>query len=89
MGKKIWILLSGKIVGILGLGRIGRRTAELFSSLGANVYGSDLFPDKVWAEKNGITLVSNEELLKVSEILSIHLALDKNNPFVLGENEYQ
>ena len=85
--KQTGSLLSGKKIGILGLGRIGRRVAELLRKLDTQVYGADLYPDSVWAKNTGVTLVSIEELIRASDILSIHLSVLKENPFQLGEKE--
>lgn len=80
-------LLVGKRIGILGLGRIGRRVAEILHQLGAEVYGADLLPDNSWALKNGVKIVTTEELLATSDILSIHLSFKEDALFLLGEKE--
>jgi len=85
--KKTGNLLKGKRVGILGLGKIGKRTAQILTKLDTEVYAADIFPDKDWAKSNGIKVVSYEELLKTSDILSIHLSFNKDNPFCLGQKE--
>jgi D-3-phosphoglycerate dehydrogenase len=67
-------LLVGRKVGILGLGRIGRTVAEMLIKLGAEVSGSDIKPDPKWLKANRVTLRSTGELLKESEILTIHVS---------------
>ncbi len=85
--KKAGNLLKGKKVGILGLGRIGKRVVEMLIGLGAKVCGTDIFPDEEWVNELGVTIVSVEELLAKSDILSIHLACTEDNAFVLGAKE--
>jgi len=80
-------LLSGKKVGILGLGGIGKRVAEVMLKLGTEVYGTDIHPDVQWADKSGVKLVSFAELLRVSDILSIHLSEVKDKPLKIGKAE--
>ena len=80
-------LLAGKTVGILGLGRIGRNVSETLVKLDAKVIGTDIHPDNAWAEKNGVRVVSLNELLVKSDILSLHLSVLPQNPFVLGREE--
>ena len=72
--KQMGFLLKGKTVGVLGLGRIGRTTAELLLRLGAKVIGSDINPDKEWLKKTKIPLFSFDELIKKSDILCIHVS---------------
>lgn len=80
-------LLKGKAVGILGTGRIGKRVAEMMKMLGAEVYGADLEPDLGWAKKMGVQMLSTWELLKLCDIVSIHLSYQDQHPFQLGKQE--
>ena len=80
-------LLAGKTVGILGLGRIGRGVSETLLKLDAEVIGMDIHPDIEWAEQCGIRVVSLDELLSESDILSLHLSVISDNPFFLGRKE--
>ena len=80
-------LLAGKTVGILGLGRIGRSVSETLLKLDAEVIGTDINPDMAWAKKCGVRVVSLEELLAESDILSLHLSVISENPFTLGREE--
>jgi len=74
-------LLLNKRIGIIGLGRIGRKTAELFRSLGNPVSGFDLFPDYKWANMYGVEIVDKASLLKESEIICLHIPATKD-PFI-------
>ncbi len=79
--------LQGKTVGIIGLGRIGKKVAQLLKAFDVQMIGCDVYPDEVWAKQNNVELVSATELLKRSDIVTLHLKNDKNFPFVLGEKE--
>ena len=85
--KEIGNLILNKKVGIFGLGRIGKATANLFQNLGACVQGYDLYPDIKYLEDNNINLVSIEELFKSSEIISIHVPGSKNNNPIINKDE--
>ncbi len=85
--KKAGNLLAGRKIGILGLGRIGKRTAEIARKLDAEVYGADIVADENWANQTDIKIVSCNELLRLSDILSIHLSFREDNPFQLGAKE--
>ncbi len=87
--RKAGHLLKGQKVGILGLGRIGKKLAEVMTGLETEVYGTDLFPDKQWAEKWKVKIVPLNELLQISDILSVNLSLVKGNAIKLGEDEFK
>lgn len=63
--------LAGSTVGIVGLGRIGRRTAELCGALGATVLGHD----PVVGDLPGIRSVALETLLSHADYVSVHVPL--------------
>jgi len=65
--------LYGKTFGIFGYGNIGRSVAQIASAFGANVVVCTRTPPKDCPFK----LVSFEELLKTSDILSLHCPLNE------------
>ncbi|MFC2167174.1 phosphoglycerate dehydrogenase [Acidobacteriota bacterium] len=82
-------LLKGQKIGILGLGRIGKKMAEVMTGLETEVYGTDLFPDKQWAERWNVKIVPLNELLRIADILSVNLSVVKENTIKLGEDEFR
>jgi len=62
-------LLKAQTVGLLGLGRIGSRVAELCRAFGASVIAHD---PQVTAAPHGVKLVSFDALLAGADILSLH-----------------
>lgn len=66
--------LSGKTVGIVGTGKIGLKVAGLLRAFGCNLLGYDLQAKKE-GEDLGIKYVSLEELLKESDIVTLHTPL--------------
>lgn len=87
--RKAGNILKGKKVGILGLGRIGKKAAEVMTRLETEVYGTDLFPDMQWAEKWKVKIVPLNELLRISDILSVNLSPVKGNDIKLGRGEFR
>ncbi len=85
--KEIGFLLHGKTVGVLGLGRIGKKTALLYKALGCNVLASDKFPDIQWADDHGIEMQTHEYLLQKSDIISIHIPGAENGKAVIAFKE--
>jgi len=87
--KETGSLLQDKKVGIIGLGRIGKRVAELLVALGAKVAGTDVKPDFEWLQTSQIPLFSLEELLKESEIFCLHVAYTADNKYLIGRREIE
>ncbi len=67
--------LHGKTVGIIGTGRIGRITAQIFRGFGTHVIAYDPFPTLDWAAMHGVRYVEFATLLAASDIVSLHLPL--------------
>jgi len=65
--------ISGKTFGILGLGGIGRETARLVQALGAHVIAWNRTPNS----SSSVPLHCLDEVLRQSDMLSIHLALNE------------
>lgn len=65
--------LSGKTVGIVGFGRIGRRLAELLSGFGVELLAYDPYMDMAAAAARKVTPVTLDQLLERSDVVSLHL----------------
>lgn len=77
--------LNGKTLGIIGFGRVGRMVAGYAGSFGMDVVACDIV-------KNGfgprVKRVSLNELLEVSDIISVHLPLNKDTEGILGKASF-
>jgi len=67
--------LSGKILGIVGLGRIGLEVARRARSFGMELIGYDPFIAPVVARENQVALVPLDEIFKQSDYLTLHVGL--------------
>ena len=85
--KKLGYQIHDRKVGIIGLGRIGRTVAELLTGLGACVMGYDLYPNRAWAERYGVELTDFPDILRKSDIVTIHIPFSKKNATLVGEAE--
>lgn len=85
--KRTGGLLKGRKAGVLGLGKIGKKVAETLKVLEADVYGTDLVADRLWAQGFGIKIVPLEELLMTCDILSVHLSSVEYHPFQLAQKQ--
>jgi D-3-phosphoglycerate dehydrogenase / 2-oxoglutarate reductase len=77
-------LLRGKTVGIVGLGRIGRRMATLLSPFEPRLLAYDIAPADDWAAGHGVELVELGELLAESDVVTLHVsgAGDTGGPLI-------
>jgi phosphoglycerate dehydrogenase-like enzyme len=67
--------IRGKTLGLVGLGRIGRAVASRAIAFGMRVVAFDPVADVAFDAKHGIERVGFEELLTVSDVVSLHLPL--------------
>lgn len=81
-------LLGAQTVGLIGLGRIGRRVAELSRAFGARVVATDPFPDETWATRTGVTIAPLDAVLAEADILSLHAARSITHPLMLGAADF-
>ena len=77
-------LLQGKTVGLVGLGRIGRRLVELLEPFKVHFLARERSPDVAFAKRHDIRLVSLPVLLRRSDIVSLHVTLDDETRGMVG-----
>ena len=65
--------LRGTTLGIVGLGRIGKAIAQRAVPFGLHVLATEILPDEAFAAAHNVTLVPLDELLKRSDIVTLHV----------------
>jgi D-3-phosphoglycerate dehydrogenase len=73
--------LFGKTLGLLGLGAIGSRLAELGRCLGMDVLAWSWRQDAQRAERLGVRLVDRDDVFRLADVVSVHL---RNTPEARG-----
>lgn len=81
--------LSGKTLGIVGLGKIGKRIAGYGRAFGMDVLGWSQNLTEETATAAGARRVSKEELFTESDVVSLHLRLSPRSEGTVGERELQ
>lgn len=84
--KRVGRRISGQTLGIIGVGSIGVVLAKAVSGLGVSLLGVDPYPDKRGLDA-GVTYVSLEELLRKSDIISLHAPASKGAPPVIKREQ--
>ncbi|MBV8967288.1 MAG: D-2-hydroxyacid dehydrogenase family protein [Mycobacteriaceae bacterium] len=79
--------LAGRVLGVLGLGRIGKRVAAIGNAFGMDViaWSQNLTPET--ADDAGVTYVAKSELFDRSDVLTIHLKLSERSENLVGAGE--
>jgi len=75
--------LQGKTLGIIGLGRIGQRVAAIAQGFGMKILAYNRSPKNIPT----ITQVSLEEVMRRSDVVSIHTPLTPETENMIGEKE--
>lgn len=79
--------IAGRTVGIIGTGRIGKRVAQLFATLGANLIGTNRSEhDDVKAL--GLQYVPLDKLLRRADIITVHLPSTPETKDFLAAREF-
>ncbi len=81
------IYLQGKTLGIVGTGHIGSEMARLANAIGMNVIAWTYNPSSDRANQLGIKYVSFDDLLRLSDVVSLHVKLTDESYHLIGEHE--
>lgn len=76
--------LDGAVLGLVGLGNLGRRVARVGAAFGMDViaWSTNLDPDR--AAKAGVTAVTKQELFERADVLSVHYVLSERSRGIVG-----
>ena len=70
--------LRGKVLGIIGLGKIGMAIADRARAMEMEVLGHDPFVTAEAAANHGVTLVERAEVLRRADVLTLHVPLTRS-----------
>jgi len=87
---KSCFMISDKVVGIVGLGRIGRSVASMLLAFGAIVqYYDPNITDEIrgFETQNDIKRVTLDELLQTSDIVTLHLPLTPEDHYIIDQKQ--
>jgi len=81
--------LKGKVLGLVGCGHIGTRTAQLASVFGMRVLAHDPYLDADAVTRRGAEPVSMDELLAASDFVSVHCPRNSETLDMFNAREFQ
>ncbi len=79
--------LYSKVLGVVGMGKIGSRVAMYAQALGMEVICSDPFVTEEYAKKLGVSLKSMDEVLKLSDIITFHIPKTKETLHMINKDK--
>jgi D-3-phosphoglycerate dehydrogenase len=79
--------LDGQTLGIIGLGKLGNRVAQIAKAFGMKViaWSQNLTPEK--CREAGVEYASKEDLLRQADFVTIHVVLSPRSRGLIGANE--
>jgi phosphoglycerate dehydrogenase-like enzyme len=81
--------LKGRTLGIVGLGTIGKKTARLARAFGMNVQYYDVIRlTEERADDLGVRFALFDEVLRTSDIVSLHVPLTKDTKHMIGAAQF-
>jgi phosphoglycerate dehydrogenase-like enzyme len=79
--------VSGRTLGVLGLGRIGSAVAQVGRAFGMDAIAWSQSLTAAVAERQGVRLVEKDDLFRTADILTIHLVLSDRTRGIVGRRE--
>jgi D-3-phosphoglycerate dehydrogenase len=78
--------VSGKTLGVIGTGTIGKNVVKLLCGYEMKVLAYDLYPDQSWALANDVEYVSMDEVFYNADFITLHASASKQ---IIGEKEIE
>lgn len=79
--------LNGKTIGIIGTGAIGSEVARIANGFGMNILAYDIFPNMDLVSEYGVKYVPLDDLLVISDVISLHAPLTEENFHMINEEK--
>jgi D-lactate dehydrogenase len=80
--------LEGRTLGLVGAGNIGRHAARIARGFGMEVVAYDVDPDPELTRELDVTFLPLDELLGVSDVISLHVPLNPETHHLLSDEEF-
>ena len=81
------VFLQGKTLGVIGTGNVGREMARLASALGMRVIAWTFHPSAERAAELGVEFVDLDDLIRQSDVVSLHVRLSDKSQVMIGARE--
>jgi len=77
--------LSGKTVGIIGIGHIGKEVARLLKPFGCKILVNDIINQTKYYQENGLIETTKDEIFKNADVITIHTPLTFEMKYLINK----
>eukprot|EP01022_Parablepharisma_sp_SALTPOND_P021596 TRINITY_DN42963_c0_g1_i1.p3 TRINITY_DN42963_c0_g1~~TRINITY_DN42963_c0_g1_i1.p3 ORF type:complete len:194 (-),score=17.84 TRINITY_DN42963_c0_g1_i1:1850-2431(-) len=81
--------LSGKTVGIIGVGHVGKQLVRLLEPFGCQILINDVLDQKEYCQKNRLIEADKDRVYEEADIVTIHTPLNSDTSEMIGWREFQ
>jgi phosphoglycerate dehydrogenase-like enzyme len=81
--------LSGKTVGVIGVGHIGKEVIRLLEPFNCKILVNDIIEQNEYYKSVGAKEVSKEEIYREADFITIHTPFDKTTENLIGKKEFE
>jgi D-3-phosphoglycerate dehydrogenase len=81
--------MYGKVLGIIGLGHIGKRVVKRARGFDMTILANDIREYKGFSEANDVVVASKEEIMHRADIVTVHTPLDESTLGMIDETRLQ
>ncbi|MDI4645190.1 phosphoglycerate dehydrogenase [Cohnella hashimotonis] len=86
--RRVGVELAGRTVGLLGFGNIAQMVARKLQGFDVKLIAYDKFPNAAKAEALGVDLVGSDEVLRQSDVVSMHLPSLKETHHMMSDAQF-
>lgn len=86
--RRVGVELAGRTVGLLGFGNIAQMVARKLQGFDVRLIACDKFPNPAKAEALGVQLVDSDEVLRQSDVVSMHLPSLKETHHMMSDAQF-
>ena len=85
--ETLGVALEGKVLGVIGLGRLGARVARIGQAFGMEVIAWSQNLTEARCREIGVTLADKETLLRGADVVTVHLLLSERTRGLIGASD--
>ncbi|MBD2845200.1 phosphoglycerate dehydrogenase [Paenibacillus sp. IB182496] len=85
----VGVELRNKVLGVMGMGRIGSEVARRAKAFGMSIMGYDPFLTEERAEKMGVQLSTVDEIVRNADFMTVHTPLTPETRHMIGKAQFE